>query len=121
MVTGYMKPTEFNIKEIERMVPNMAKFNEVKPKQKNGESEDEFKKRIDSFNTRRHAHLLKTQAETRMGRVVASILSVGALAVHNPNQKQVDALMLPLTRAIAATKERLEGKASAKPSFVLPD
>ena len=99
----------------------MAKFSEPKPKQKSGESDDDFKKRMEGWKTRYHAHLLKSQAAARMPRVVQAVLSVGGLAVHNPNSKQVEAIIKPLEAALAATRERLLGKAEAKAAFVLPD
>lgn len=92
-----------------------------KPKQKQGESDDAFKIRMGAYNDARHLEMLRTQSGQRIPRVVAAILSVGALSTHNPTAKQVEAIVAPLEKALAAAKERLHGKAAAKPAFTLPE
>lgn len=68
-----------------------------------------------------HLKMLKTQSAQRIPRVVAALLSVGALATHNPTPKQAEAIITPLEKALSAARERLHGKATAKPAFTLPD
>lgn len=92
-----------------------------KPKQKQNETDDDFKKRLDAWTAEKHKVMLRKQAEPRVPRIVAAILSAGALAVHNPTEAQVKAIMDPIEKAVAAVKERLSGRAAKKPAFVLPE
>jgi hypothetical protein len=92
-----------------------------RPKQKQGESDAAFKERMDAWKTAYHAEMLRSQAAARVPRVVAAILSVGALASHNPKPHQAEAIITPLETALKNAKAKLQGTAAAQPAFKLPD